>query len=298
MAAVTNAVERRRSWGWLPWAAAAALALVAWLFLRGPSGTIDPQLVLHNRDGKVTYSGLVRDESTRSTIQEALRTGLGEANVSGDIQVDDNVKRMSWLPRFDNLLAVVRRPGVDVSIKGDSIALGGWLTAADRQTLTGQLQSVFGTQTAIGALGDAAADAVRAANDQALTALTAIGTTGVSADSLVHAMNLAIINFASGSAEIPADSVDIIRKSADAIRRAPDGTTIEIRGHTDNTGDAAANLTLSQHRAEAVKDALVAAGVRPEILTARGYGDTSPRASNDTEYGRFQNRRIEYTVTR
>jgi OOP family OmpA-OmpF porin len=55
-------------------------------------------------------------------------------------------------------------------------------------------------------------------------------------------------------------------------------------------------VTLSQARAEAVKAALIAAGAPAARLVARGYGDTQPRASNDSEHGRFQNRRIEYRV--
>jgi len=138
---------------------------------------------------------------------------------------------------------------------------------------------------------------VRAANAKALSALGAIGV-GASPATLADAMNLAIINFATGSADIPAGDMEIIRQSAAALKRAPAGTTIEIGGHTDNTGDAASNLTLSQRRADAVKVALAAAGVQPAMRTTRGYGDAQPRATNDTEYGRFQNRRIEYSVVR
>lgn len=90
--------------------------------------------------------------------------------------------------------------------------------------------------------------------------------------------------------------MEIIRTSAGAIKRALSGSTIEIRGHTDKSGDPARNMELSQARANAVKDALVAAGAPAEMLTATGYGDTRPRATNDTEFGRFQNRRIEYVV--
>jgi OOP family OmpA-OmpF porin len=109
-------------------------------------------------------------------------------------------------------------------------------------------------------------------------------------------MSSAIINFQSGSAEIPPDAMLVIRKSAEAIARAPADTTIEIGGHTDNTGDPVSNVTLSQARADAVRAALIAAGAPAARLMARGYGDTQPHASNETEYGRFQNRRIEYRV--
>jgi OmpA-OmpF porin, OOP family len=154
----------------------------------------------------------------------------------------------------------------------------------------------MGATSTIGTLGDPAVDAMRAANDRAVSALTALGTSGVAADSVVQAMNLAIINFQTGSADVPAESRDVIRRSAAAIKALPSGSRIEIGGHTDNTGDSSANMSLSQRRADAVKNALVADGVSGDVLLTRGYGDTKPRASNDTEYGRFQNRRIEYAV--
>jgi OOP family OmpA-OmpF porin len=179
---------------------------------------------------------------------------------------------------------------------GDRISIGGWLSAADRRAVTSRLQDALGTGAAIGSLGDPASDAVRAANDRALSALRAVGTAGVTPTALVDAMNMAVINFPSGSAAIPPDGMEIIRTSAEAMKRAPAGSMIEIRGHTDNTGDPAANLALSEARAEAVRDALVVSGVPPSMLRASGYGDTKPRASNATEYGRFQNRRIEYAL--
>ncbi|HSO81438.1 OmpA family protein [Thiocapsa sp.] len=72
---------------------------------------------------------------------------------------------------------------------------------------------------------------------------------------------------------------------------------IRIEGHTDSLGDAAANLALSQQRAEAVKQALIERGVEPERLTAEGLGPERPIADNDTPAGRAQNRRVEVYVS-
>ena len=71
---------------------------------------------------------------------------------------------------------------------------------------------------------------------------------------------------------------------------------IEISGHTDNTGSATLNETLSQQRAEAVVTYLKNKGITPSRLTAKGYGSAKPVATNSTEDGRQQNRRTEFEI--
>jgi OmpA-OmpF porin, OOP family len=70
--------------------------------------------------------------------------------------------------------------------------------------------------------------------------------------------------------------------------------TVEIIGHTDNSGNRASNIALSQARADAVKGYLVAKGISPQQLTTNGVGPDQPVASNDTTDGRARNRRIEF----
>ncbi|MDZ4745908.1 MAG: OmpA family protein [bacterium] len=75
--------------------------------------------------------------------------------------------------------------------------------------------------------------------------------------------------------------------------------TIEVRGHTDSrnrTNDATHNTTLSQKRAEAVREALVKAGVDATRISYKGFGDAMPVATNETEEGRAQNRRTEFLI--
>jgi hypothetical protein len=104
-------------------------------------------------------------------------------------------------------LASLKTPGVEVSLNGATLNIGGWLSAADRQALAEKVRGIVGTQATIGSLGDAAVEAVRAANDKALSALGAIGTSGVTSSAVVQAMNLSVVNFSSASAQIQPDSM-------------------------------------------------------------------------------------------
>lgn len=68
---------------------------------------------------------------------------------------------------------------------------------------------------------------------------------------------------------------------------------VEISGHTDSSGDAKKNITLSNQRANSVRSFLIKQGCNPALLVAKGYGATRPIADNDTEEGKQQNRRVE-----
>lgn len=71
---------------------------------------------------------------------------------------------------------------------------------------------------------------------------------------------------------------------------------IRIEGHADNTGSDSYNLDLSERRAQAVRDFLIGSGIGAERITARGLGEAYPLASNNTEAGRQQNRRVEIVL--
>ena len=71
---------------------------------------------------------------------------------------------------------------------------------------------------------------------------------------------------------------------------------IEISGHTDNVGDKKLNLTLSENRAKSVYDHLIKNLITTERLLYKGYGDTKPKAANDTEENKAKNRRTEFKV--
>jgi OmpA-OmpF porin, OOP family len=104
------------------------------------------------------------------------------------------------------------------------------------------------------------------------------------------------ITFDTNKATIKKESDTQINDIAEILKAYPK-VKIKIGGYTDNTGNAKANKKLSANRADAVKKALVAKSVKADRMDAEGYGSDHPVASNDTEEGRQQNRRIDVRVT-
>jgi OmpA-OmpF porin, OOP family len=103
------------------------------------------------------------------------------------------------------------------------------------------------------------------------------------------------IRFEPGRASIDPDSAGLLDRLIEIAMRCPTAN-IDIAGHTDADGEDAFNQALSEKRAQAVTDYLVKAGLPAGRFTALGYGSSQPVASNDTDEGKAQNRRIEFLV--
>jgi outer membrane protein OmpA-like peptidoglycan-associated protein len=115
------------------------------------------------------------------------------------------------------------------------------------------------------------------------------------ADALSSAGSVALHNilFDTGKATLKPESSSALAPVCELLKNDT-ALKLEIQGHTDNVGQPAANLKLSQDRAAAVKAYLVQnAAIAPARLTTAGFGDTKPVAANATESGRAQNRRVE-----
>jgi len=100
------------------------------------------------------------------------------------------------------------------------------------------------------------------------------------------------INFDTGKADIKPESYKIIDQIVQMMKDNPD-LKISIEGHTDNVGTAQFNQTLSENRAKAVMNAIIAKGIDKSRLSSKGWGATKPIADNKTEEGRAKNRRVE-----
>ncbi len=106
------------------------------------------------------------------------------------------------------------------------------------------------------------------------------------------------IRFAAGSSEILPVSDLLLAEAADLLLNQPDLIRVRVEGHTDNVGQPARNLALSQQRADAVRTRLITHGVEPSRLTSQGYGSAHPLLPNITKQNRARNRRVQLSIDR
>lgn len=185
-------------------------------------------------------------------------------------------------------------PNASLEWVGDKITLKAG-DAATLEALTAKVKALVPHTEVVDAAPATAEQSVSNSLTASQTALGSIDPNNVDVNALVKALNLQIINFASGSSDIPADNKAILDQAATLLNKVS-GVKLNVGGHTDSTGNAAANKALSQRRAQAVVDYLTSKGVDASKLVAQGHGSDQPVAENTTDEGRFKNRRIEFSV--
>jgi len=245
-----------------------------------------PRLAINNDQGVIRFSGAVHDEETRASLINSLKAVFGADKIQGDITIDPNRGALPWLSNFRTALESLKAPGVQTVFEGNSVNLGGIIGDAERDKISNSLKSALGSGVAFGTLANKVTEAVSDANAKVAEALTSLKT-GFGANDLTGLLNQSTVNFPSGGAEVPGSLAALLEKAASQIKQLPTDTVLEIAGYTDNTGDPAAALALSQQRADAVRNVLVRAGVDPSRVVAKGYASAKPSD---------RNRSIEYRV--
>lgn len=104
------------------------------------------------------------------------------------------------------------------------------------------------------------------------------------------------VRFVSSSAQIASASFEMLGEIAEVLKNHPEIALLRVEGHTDSRGSDRKNQALSEARAKSVRDFLVQGGVAETRLVAEGLGETKPRADNETDAGRTQNRRVEFHI--
>jgi OmpA-OmpF porin, OOP family len=267
------------------------------------SPSIPARLALSNEDGLIGYSGTVGDDATRTAITDSLKTVFGADKITGDLVVDQHVGQAGWAKDLKLALGDFKAPGSQALFEGHAVRVGGTIPNAERDGIISSLKSVLGPQFEVATLAGTAATKTAAAQVAPEPGFSGTNPSGAPNQPALH---LPAIYFAPNSARVPSSNEALLRQAADLLKRLPAGTVVRISGYTHSAGNTAASMKLSERRANAVRQALVEAGVNPAMLSAKGYGSSDSLAnnsgttegrSNGTKASRRRNdRRVEFGI--
>ena len=225
----------------------------------------------------IVVSGTVADEASKAGLLARLREVYGSARVVDQLSVGTVATPANWNEYVQRLvgpnLKLVRRG--QLKVDGNNVTLRGDVANEEqRQQIAGDIAAALNPTYIVN-------NGLRvAAREQGV---------------LDAALANRIIEFESGKATLTEPGMAILDQMVVALRQLG-GLRVEVIGHTDNAGSRAGNLSLSQARAEAVRNYIVGRGIKADAIAVSGEGPDRPVADNRTPEGRARNRRIEFKV--
>ena len=218
-------------------------------------------LIVANRNGTESYSEAV-NKANQSAEMLALTLA---ATKSGDVEENTAAQLVAQKMRIQKLEGQLGTAGETVASQGEKLK-----KAAQVMSLQESLETARREFT----------------NDEA--------EVFQQGDRLL--IRLKAMSFPSGRAELPAEALPVLAKVKD-VAASLGPKQVRVEGHTDSTGSAQVNKSLSQARAEAIAEYLETNGIAEEKLQTVGYGFQKPIASNKSKDGRAQNRRVDVIIT-
>ena len=231
-----------------------------------------------SQDVPVVIKGVVATSSDKQQLLEKLKAQYPNKPVRDEIEVRSNISiPTNWqqiaAAIIDSDISNIRQGRID--IHGTTISLHGKVSSPEqKQAIQNRIH------TRLTDLYQLENQLVVIEGEQRL---------------IDDALGDRIVEFESGSANLTPLGLGILDDMAGVIQSLGN-KPVTITGHTDNVGNSATNLVLSNERAEAVKQYLIGRNIDATRLSTTGKGDADPIASNDTEEGRRRNRRIEFTL--
>ena len=251
-----------------------------------PGGVVDVAAVKEN--GRILLTGSVTSDAHKQTLRQAAVRAFSEQSVTDEIVVNSVQIESAETDRAISILAAAighfdNAIDADAKLNGDQFSLNALMELEED---TGPLLAV----------GDSAASAglelVGTIEARQKSLFKEVSLLQAEIDSLKEEIRENVV-FESGKADLDFAAKQTLDKVVDAMNRYR-RPVVEVAGHTDDSGPDDANQKLSLFRATAVLEYLKISGIDGLRLRAIGFGETVPIASNSTEIGKKQNRRVEF----
>ena len=238
-------------------------------------------------EGQVQMRGRMTDERTKTAVQSYAAARFGEEQVYAATRLDSELPEGWPIRVLSGIEALAVLESGSVLIEENHVSIRGKTGNPDANADIARVLSEK--------LGTSEDFAIEVEYIEALDPNSDLPTPEECVSNINAILGATKLAFSPGSANIAAGSGDTLRTIAEIVNTCSH-VKMEISGHTDSQGREAMNLQLSQSRADAVLNALMARRILTAGLTAKGYGEENPIASNDTDAGREANRRIEFIL--
>jgi peptidoglycan-binding protein ArfA len=243
----------------------------------------------------ITLHGEFPSAAAKDSAVNAVKASAApNVNVIDNLRVNPNITSLDFSNAAPVFKAAASIPDFVLAVKGDTITLSGTAGSVDQQEAVEQAadaawpnlnivdtMGISGPVTSPGTPGPAPAPG-------------GAGNTCTNLQSDIKA--LGPITFEANGSKLTPAGVQTLKQVANKLKACP-GANVTVNGYTDNTGNEATNIPLSENRADAVVDFLIARGVTRDYLTAKGFGAANPVADNGTPDGQAKNRRVEIVVS-
>ena len=238
-------------------------------------------------EGQVQLRGRLTDDALRELADSYAKASFGSDKVYTAARIVDDLPA-DWPTRVLSALdALSKLANGTVIVTPDSVSVAGNTGNPDASTQIATLLA--------GKLGEGKDYEVKVAYQEKLDPVLGLPTPQECEAEIGKVVAKGKINFEPGSATIDASTLGTMDQIAEILQDCRD-IALEVQGYTDSQGREEMNLALSQSRAQSVLNELRARRVITGSFVAKGYGEESPVASNDTEEGREANRRIEFKL--
>ena len=235
----------------------------------------------------VELLGRLPSERAREAVESYAHAHFGHGMTEAATRLDDGLPEGWTLRVLTALDALSHLASGSVDVRPNALSIEGKTGREDAPAEVARLLSER--------LGTGAEYTIDVVYDEELDPTSDIPTPEDCVARLNAVLSARQISFEPGSATVDSEGLEIIERLAETLKDCQH-VPMEIAGHTDSQGRESMNQRLSQERADAVLNALLARRVLTSNLSAMGYGETVPVADNDTEEGREANRRIEFTL--
>ncbi|PHQ96234.1 MAG: hypothetical protein COB39_12370 [Marinosulfonomonas sp.] len=238
-------------------------------------------------EGQVQLRGRVTDARTRNAVDSYARARFGSQAVYGATRLDQELPDGWPLRVLAGIEALAELSHGSVVVQENFVDVRGVTGNPDASANIARLLSEK--------LGASENYAIDVTYEKKLDPVAGLLKPAECVDEINAVLLDRKISFAPGSAELDTGGRAVVDRLAEILNGC-DKAKIEIAGHTDSQGREEMNQSLSQSRADAVLQGLIARRVLTSGLTSVGYGEATPIADNDSEEGREANRRIEFTL--